>query len=126
MPLIPVEGAKRKTRPWPERTAFLEGAMAKMKEVEKGRTEEVVGCFVRTVVLYRARPVEYDVWLVKVRTLDSIVAFPKRERREGEEGESSKPLKRKSTAEIGFRRGVRRRVRRKRGAFMAEEGRSYA
>lgn len=120
--MIPVDGAKRKTRPWPERTAFLDGAMTNMKEVENGRTEEVVGSFVRMVVLYRARPVEYEVWLVKVRTLDSIVVFPKRERCEGE---SSKPLKTKSTAEIGFRRRMRRRVRRKRGAFMAE-GRSYA
>lgn len=101
--------------------------MAKMKEVEKGRTEEVAGSFVRTVVLYRARPVENDVWLVKVRTLDPTVAFPKRERGEGES--SKKPLKRKSTAEIGFRREVRRRRvgrKRKRGAFMVEEGRSYA
>lgn len=67
--------------------------------MEKGRTEDVAGSFVRMVVLYKARPVEYEVWLVKVRTLDSIVAFPKRERCEGE---SSKPLKRKSTAEIGY------------------------
>lgn len=31
-----------------------EGAMAKMKEMEKERTEEVVGSFVRMVVLYKA------------------------------------------------------------------------
>lgn len=93
----------------------------KMKEVEKGRTEEDCGSFVRMILLYRARPVENDVWLVKVRTWDPIVAFPNRERRGEEEGESSKPLKMKSTAEIGFIRGMRRRVRRKRRTSMAEE-----
>ena len=30
-----------------------------VKEVEKGRTEDVVGSFVRMMVLYKARPVEY-------------------------------------------------------------------
>lgn len=89
----------------------------KMKEVEKGKTEEVTGSFVRMILLYRARPVSNDVWLVKVRILDSIVAIPKRETLDEE---LLKPLKTKSTAEIEFRR-MSKRVRRKRRAFMAED-----
>lgn len=89
----------------------------KMKEVEKGKTEDVIGSFVRMVLLYRARPVANDVWFVKVRIFDSIVAIPKRETLDDE---SLKPLKMKSMAEIGFGR-MRKRVRRKRRAFMVDE-----
>lgn len=47
-----------------------------MKEVEKGKTEEVTGSFVWMILLYRARPVANDVWFVKVRIFDSILAIP--------------------------------------------------
>lgn len=89
----------------------------KMKEVEKGKTEEVIGSFVLMILLYRARPVANDIWFVKVRIFDSIVAIPKRETLDEE---SLKPLKTKSMAEIGFGR-MRKRVRRKRRAFIVEE-----
>jgi hypothetical protein len=53
---MPVKGTKRKTKPWPGRT-FLEGAIAKMKEVENGYTNEEFGALVGIFFGYKARPI---------------------------------------------------------------------
>lgn len=68
--------------------------MEKIKEVEKGRTIDELGCLAGIFFGYSARPMEFSVSFVSERIRDLIVASPKSDT----SGESN-PLYRKSMAE---------------------------
>ena len=98
-------GVKMKTKPCPGRVSS-NGAMAKMKEVEKGYTREEFGFLVGIFLLYKARPTENLCWWVSVRIRESTVALPK-----SNTSEELKPLKTKSMAHVELKsKRIERRI----------------
>lgn len=68
---------KMNAKPWPGRR-FLKGAIEKMKEVEKGRRVDELGCLVGILEGKNPRPIEKTVSFVMERMEEeSIAAMPK-------------------------------------------------